>query len=567
MRKLFSLLAAVLFAGSMFAAVGNLYYTFATAKNSSNTNYASNYDVTIDGMDWSVPGNQSSSGYLGIGGKSLNGVDRIISSKTPMGDAIAKIKISHNGTSSDNLIVNSITIVAASNAAFTTDVVEQVLTPTISKQVAGAVEFIAEAGSWAEGSFYQIKFNLTNATTKNYRFDVTKIEFFSYQDDSAPAIMAEKIDFGLVASTVLPAVQNAELAVTGANLTDAIAYSVIGENVTVTGSLTAAGGTLNVALSANAEGEISDTIVLTSATTVAKVPVEAQIVKTDGDGSKENPFSVADVVKLNNGYGMEKYWVMGYIVGSAANGGALAAQDVASNIALGDAANQTEELVPVELPSGDIRTALNIVDHAENKGKLVKVHGQLISYFSWSGVKATDDYEFVTEPEEAKYCEKATGHLGDANFADANGRILLTIAKGTGNNVIVKVKNNNAAGNTKTGLNYLWVNAEGSKGVVRYGDGSHNEADVEEVSVVVEFEEARENYNFINIHWSYSGWEGEWALDGLQVKASELCDEGSTPTAIDNTVVGEKAIKTIENGQLVIIKNGVRYDATGAVIR
>ena len=402
MKKFFSLFAAILFAGSMFAAVGNLYYTFATAQSSSNTAYASNYDVTIDGMDWSVPGNQNFAGYVGIGGKNLNGVDRVISSQTPMGDAIAKIKISHNGTSSDNLIVNSITIVAASNAAFTTDVVEQELTPTISKQVAGAVEFVAENGSWANNSYYQIKFNLTNSSTKsNYRFDITKIEFYSYQDDSAPAIMAEKIDFGMIAATAFPAEKNAQLTVTGANLTDAIAYSVIGDNVTVTGSLTAAGGSLNVALSANAEGEISDTIVLTSGATVAKVPVEAQIVRTDGDGSKENPFSVADVVKLNNGYGMEKYWVMGYIVGCAANGGTLATSDVATNLALGDAANQTEELVPVELPNGDIRTALNIVDHAENKGKLVKVHGQLISYFSWSGVKATDDYEFVADPETA----------------------------------------------------------------------------------------------------------------------------------------------------------------------
>lgn len=38
---------------------------------------------------------------------------------------------------------------------------------------------------------------------------------------------------------------------------------------------------------------------------------------------------------------------------------------------------------------------------------------------------------------------------------------------------------------------------------------------------------------------------------------------GGTTTAIDNTVVGEKAIKVIENGQLIIIKNGVRYNAIG----
>lgn len=39
------------------------------------------------------------------------------------------------------------------------------------------------------------------------------------------------------------------------------------------------------------------------------------------------------------------------------------------------------------------------------------------------------------------------------------------------------------------------------------------------------------------------------------------------PTAIDNTVVGEKAVKLMENGQLVIIKNGVRYNVLGTVVR
>ena len=42
-------------------------------------------------------------------------------------------------------------------------------------------------------------------------------------------------------------------------------------------------------------------------------------------------------------------------------------------------------------------------------------------------------------------------------------------------------------------------------------------------------------------------------------------EEAST-TAIDNTVVSEKAIKMFENGQLIIIKNGVKYNALGSVI-
>ena len=37
--------------------------------------------------------------------------------------------------------------------------------------------------------------------------------------------------------------------------------------------------------------------------------------------------------------------------------------------------------------------------------------------------------------------------------------------------------------------------------------------------------------------------------------------------AIDNTEVAEKVVKTMENGQLVIIKNGVRYNAQGPMVR
>lgn len=40
--------------------------------------------------------------------------------------------------------------------------------------------------------------------------------------------------------------------------------------------------------------------------------------------------------------------------------------------------------------------------------------------------------------------------------------------------------------------------------------------------------------------------------------------EGSEPTAISNAAAELKAVKTIENGQLVIIKNGIRYNAAGA---
>ena len=42
---------------------------------------------------------------------------------------------------------------------------------------------------------------------------------------------------------------------------------------------------------------------------------------------------------------------------------------------------------------------------------------------------------------------------------------------------------------------------------------------------------------------------------------------GDEATSIDNTEASVKTVKTIENGQLVIIKNGVKYNAQGAIVK
>ena len=53
-------------------------------------------------------------------------------------------------------------------------------------------------------------------------------------------------------------------------------------------------------------------------------------------------------------------------------------------------------------------------------------------------------------------------------------------------------------------------------------------------------------------------------FDGLQILPISFTD---VATAIDNTVADENVVKTIENGQLVIIKNGIRYNAQGNVLK
>lgn len=133
----------------------------------------------------------------------------------------------------------------------------------------------------------------------------------------------------------------------------------------------------------------------------------------DGDGTQENPYSVADVryLQLNSQAPAEKVWVKGTIIGTV-NGSfkeekfANTEGDenlVPSNIVLADAgtsgvgprkapAFDAGKCIPVELKNNTVfREKLNLVDNFGNLGKEVLVNGNVTAYFSVPGVKNLDD--------------------------------------------------------------------------------------------------------------------------------------------------------------------------------
>ena len=62
---------------------------------------------------------------------------------------------------------------------------------------------------------------------------------------------------------------------------------------------------------------------------------------------------------------------------------------------------------------------------------------------------------------------------------------------------------------------------------------------------------------------------GHWMIQfnkeaGTPFNVTDIVLVGNFPTALSNTAVESKAVKFFENGQLVIIKNGVKYNALGA---
>lgn len=120
----------------------------------------------------------------------------------------------------------------------------------------------------------------------------------------------------------------------------------------------------------------------------------------EGDGSREKPYTVEDLKHMavpentNATEGQQKVWVKGIIAGALNQSGSAYDESVASNIGLAAAVGETEAsaTVPVQLPTGDIRKALNVVDNPDNVGKELLVYGYLLKYMSKMGVKNVSDY-------------------------------------------------------------------------------------------------------------------------------------------------------------------------------
>lgn len=117
----------------------------------------------------------------------------------------------------------------------------------------------------------------------------------------------------------------------------------------------------------------------------------------EGTGVFDDPYNCAYVMA---GTSEIAVWVQGYIVGVyettvdpfAPNFVAPFATN--SNMLIADSPDETNlsACLTVQLPAGDIRTALNLVDNAANKGKQVKILGNLEAYFSQPGVKGLTGY-------------------------------------------------------------------------------------------------------------------------------------------------------------------------------
>ncbi len=132
-------------------------------------------------------------------------------------------------------------------------------------------------------------------------------------------------------------------------------------------------------------------------TSCSDVPAPYEIMSPEdvnmvGDGSKENPYNVETAFIKQDG---STAWVQGYIVGvmetdvDPFSPSFTAPFKTPTNIMIADSKNEQEKknCLIVQLPNGDIRTILNLKEHAENQGKPVSLQGKLTAYFGSNGLK------------------------------------------------------------------------------------------------------------------------------------------------------------------------------------
>ena len=166
--------------------------------------------------------------------------------------------------------------------------------------------------------------------------------------------------------------------------------------------------------------------------------------------------------------------------------------------------------------------------------------------------------------ESLTYCDFATGHQGDANFGDANGRILLTLKQTAANKVQVTVKPNTENGAVKL-LDYLYVAPSGAKEPTYTAGADITEGDgMASMSVEVAYEALPATMDF-HLEWSHPAWDGRWALDVKGVTASMFCSEETTIMPVESTPA-QHVQKCIENGMLIIYRDNKAYTVLGTAL-
>ena len=256
--------------------------------------------------------------------------------------------------------------------------------------------------------------------------------------------------------------------------------------------------------------------------------------------------------------------IVGYIVG-AADGG-LNMKDnfsgtttVKTNLLIADDPNETnvENCMPVELPSGDIRNALNLAENPGNYKKQIVLTGSVEAYFSVAGLKKTSAYEFV---------EDVWGSLYSPIAVEIPENVKVYIVTGE-NNGYVKLKKITGAVPATTGVIYNgeWNNKEAATSNVADVTGNLLEGSVyddyvtEEAFVLAKVDGVVGFYKALMNQNEGTAFKNNAGKAYLPVSAlpSSVQSTASLKFRFDNQTTGVEGVKVEAEGKKVI------YDLSG----
>ena len=144
-------------------------------------------------------------------------------------------------------------------------------------------------------------------------------------------------------------------------------------------------------------------------------------------GTEASPYTVTDAKTVKTGTGKYiKGYIVGYVPDKALNeaifGDASSAETAPTNILLAAKADEKEvnNCMPIQLPAGDLRTALNLKDNPGNLKKELLICGNIETYFGATGLKSAT-YAKIDGKEIGKKPGDTTPGTGTEIKGEAKG--------------------------------------------------------------------------------------------------------------------------------------------------
>lgn len=504
MKKFTLLLSAMLLACATFATEA-VCYTLTPATG-TNDAYAKNCDITIDNITWNLTGNSTTKPWR-IGGKSISKVDRTLYSKTAINKDVTKIVVTH-GDATD-ITVNSFTLLVAGNANFLDAVSYD------GTFVANSTSTFTcpEDADWSN-KYYKFVYNVTVKANKNKFIEFTKAEFYSAEDISEPGIT-------VAPTTLVMAIgeqSTLTATLTPADATDVVEWTTSAENVaTVENGLVTAVGKGTATITATA-GKFSATCEVTV--------VELYAVATDAAA-----LAVGDVIVLGC---KAKNTVAGAMGKETYFASKTAAIDTDGNLTSGDAIEITLGGYP---GAWMLQTEEGFVGcYADRK---LSISGSRDSVWTIA-INSKGNTATITNH---------TAAYGTMKYNSSSPRFTTYASGQTAIEIYVKP--------TTTPMYVVTVETNNAEYGSVLGGGNYREGTTAVLTAV-----PAEGYKF-------TGWSNNAELSSatqtftVTESVTITANFAKGETAIDNAVVETPAIKTIEKGQLIILRDGVKYNAMG----